>query len=344
MKDIAIAIAVGSPNSTEYLVKQTFDSIRDNIGNCDWKIFIGLGVKVKFEVKKIVLKYVEDYPTNFELLLHEEVSWATFINKAIDASEEYRYFIKSHDDIKLMTSDFYTKVTQKLKEINKPVGWVSFTDIGWMKGDFSPAVRVGYHIDVLKEKAWEERRVFQFHLFPKYWTRAGIFEDLLFKVVNRITSMWKKTSLPYPKPTKKIAKYSLDLPKAPVRCHAPFNHFVLIEMEVLKRIGKCEDWNTYNALFVDEDWGLRALQLNIPNIWIPDIIYFHYRGENRGGGTRSNDSIISENVRVGKLFYNKWGFNTVPSPEELVIIRNKYRDTLIPWSSYRKSFEWDYQI
>ncbi len=344
MKDVAIAIRVGSPNSSMALVKRTFDSILQNMGNCEWKIFISLGEHIKPEVEALVKEYGVKYSSNFEIFQKAEVSWANFINKAIEVSYEYRYFIKSHDDIQLLTSDFYRKVTQKLNEISKPVGWVSFTDVGWEKGDFSPAVRPGYHIDYLFEKAWERRKLFQFHFFPEHWTSAGFLTDLIFKFRNKIAQIKKKPYPAYPKPIRKIAEYSIDLPKAPVICHAPFNHFVLIERRILEKIGKCEDWNTPNALFVDEDWGLRAMQLNLPNIWIPDICYFHYRGEIKGGGTRSNGTIVLENKRVEKLFFDKWGFQTTPSPQEISMIQNKYKDTLIPWSSYRKSYEWDYVI
>jgi hypothetical protein len=131
------------------------------------------------------------------------------------------------------------------------------------------------------------------------------------------------------------------MPDNPVKCHAPFNHFVLIDRKVLDLIGPCEDWNTPNALFVDEDWGLRCLEKNIPNIWIPDIEYIHFRGQFEGGGTRSWTAITKETERVDQLFYQKWGFHTYPSNEELEYMREKHKNNLIPWSSYRRSWEWD---
>ncbi|GAI52407.1 unnamed protein product, partial [marine sediment metagenome] len=128
-------------------------------------------------------------------------------------------------------------------------------------------------------------------------------------------------------------------PNAPVKCHAPFNHFVLIEMDKLKRIGECENWQTHNALLVDEDWGLRALELGLHNVWVPDIEYIHYRLR---GGSRSSEQIAEYSERVHKLFFEKWGFDSEGRVEELDFIKEKYKNTNIPWSIDRKSYDWDY--
>jgi len=342
MKDIAIAIKVGSPNSKVKLVRKTFDSIRQNIGNCDWKVFICLGLNISKEVDQFVKGYVQNDPDRFEIYLNADVSWAEFINMAIDISTGYEYFIKAHDDIELLTQDFFSKVTNALKSINKEVGWISFHDVGWKKGNFSVSTRDGYYIDVLEENSWYTRQIFQFHLFPANWTKAPLLINYAYYGIKRLTTLLKLPVLPYPKPVRKIRNYKLDMPTAPVRCHAPFNNFVMIKRSVLDKIGKCEEWNTYNALLVDEDWGLRCLEKNIPNIWMPGIEHIHNMGKFEGGGTRSWPIITNDAKRVDDLFYKKWGFNHVPTPEELKFIREKYQNTLIPWSSYRRSWEWEY--
>jgi hypothetical protein len=342
MKDIAIAIKVGSPNSKVKLVKNTFESIRQRIGKCDWKIFICLGLSIPKEVDQFVKEYVKNDTDHFEIFLNDDVSWAEFINQAIDRSADYEYFIKAHDDIELLTPDFFHKVTSTLKSINQEVGWVSFHDIGWKKGNFSVSTRDGYYIDVLEEKSWYTRQIFQFHLFPANWTKAPTLINYGYYGIKRITNLLNIAPLPYPKPVWKIKNYKADVPDAPVRCHAPFNNFVLIKRSVLDKIGKCEEWNTKNALLVDEDWGLRCLEKNIPNIWIPTIQHEHTMGKYEGGGTRSWNIITNDSKRVDELFHKKWGFNHVPTPEDLKFIREKYKNTLIPWSSYRRSWEWDY--
>lgn len=342
MKDVAIAIEVGSPNSKIELIQKTFDSIRKNIGSCDWKVFICLGLHITKEVDQFVRGYVKQYPDRFEIFLNAEVSWATFINTAIDRSFEYEYFIKSHDDIELLTPDFFNKVIANLKSINKEVGWISFHDVGWKKGDFNPSTRDGYYIDIYHEDGWNCQQIFQFHLFPPKWTKAPFLIHYAYYGIKRLTSLLKIADFAYPKPASKIKKYRLDLPTAPVKCHAPFNHFVMIKRTVLDKIGKCEEWNTFNALLVDEDWGLRCLEKNIPNIWIPNVEYIHYRGKFEGGGTRSMTTITKDAERVLDLFYKKWGFNSIPTLEELESIKIKHKHNLIPWSSYLRSWEWDY--
>jgi hypothetical protein len=342
MKDLAIAIEVGSPNSTIQLVQRTFESIRNNIGNCDWKVFIMLGLNISKELDEFVNSYVKLYPRNFEIFGKAEVSWAEFINTAIELSSDYEYFTKSHDDIELLTPEFFPKVLEKVKAIKQEVGWISFHDLSWKQGNFSPSTRDGFHKDVFEDNSWHTRQIFQFHLFPPFWTRASYPAHIAYYGVRRIGRMLKLPDLPYPKPVKKISKYTLDLPTAPVICHAPFNHFVMIKRSVLDKIGKCEEWNTFNALYVDEDWGLRCLEQNIPNIWIPDIDYIHSRGKYEGGGTRSWNTITRDSERVGRLFYHKWGFNPAPAKEEINTIRQMHTKNMIPWSSYRKSWEWDY--
>jgi hypothetical protein len=344
MKDIAIAIEIGSPQSTVNLVKTTFISIEKNIGQCEWKVFICLGLHISRTVREFVIDWIKNHSDNFEIFLEDEVSWAFFINKAIEISNEYKYFVKSHDDIELQTSNFYEKVNKTIEGLGKLIGWVSFTDTGWQRGDFSPAVRPGYYLDHYSTDNWQKGVLFQFHNFPPHWYRNNILIDKVYLFISKIGRILGFKHIPYPKPIKKIRSYSLDLPKQIVKCHAPFNHFVLIQRASLDLIGKCEDWNTPNALYVDEDWGLRALKLNLPNVWIPEISYFHYRGKVRRGGTRSNEVINFHKKRVEILFKEKWGFNTKPTKEELNNLQQEYKDTLIPWSSYRNSFDWDYSI
>ena len=344
MKDIAIALSIGSPSSTTGLVKNTFNSIKKNIGSCDWKVFICLGKNIPDEVNIFVKNYVKEFSKNFQIIIEDEISWATFANEVIELSQDYQYFIMSHDDIELVTPNFYSRVKSSLEKINKPVGWVSFTDIGWKYGDHSPPVRPGYHIDYRKEDVWNRKKSFQFHLFPDRWWMNNIFINLCYRLLNKLYSIFGLGMLPYPKPIEKIKSYKLDLPTGPVKCHAPLSHFVLIENSVLKKIGRAVDWGTKNHLLLDEDWGLSALKLNYPNIWIPDIEYYHVRLPYAGGGTRSSPEIAKEIKRVNQLFYEKWGFHQAPSDEELKFIREKHKDNLIPWSSYRNSYDWDYDI
>jgi len=343
MKDVCIAIRVGSPHSTISLVKRTFNSIANNIGNCEWKILLSLGKAISDEVRNFVLEYVQQDRTHFTIFQDDEVSWAQFINKAIELSNGFDFFIKSHDDIELLTPNYFPLIKAELERIGQDVGWISITDIAWRLGDWGPSVREGYHIDARAEDAWQRKKLFEMHTLPEHWWRARPLHHFLYTVEDKIRRRLKLDRKPYPKPSsKQLSCYQVDLPKASVRCHAPFNHFVMIKREVLLKIGGCEDWSTKNALLVDEDWGLKALRNNLPNIWIPHIEYTHKRGDYEAGGTRSWDDISKNAERVHRLFYEKWGFHEVPTDEELKEIKEKFHDTLIPWSAYRRSYEWDY--
>jgi hypothetical protein len=337
-KDIAIAICVGSKDSTIKLVEKTFNSIKRNIGTPYFKVFICLGDLITKDLRAFVKDYVSFNTENFVIYLEKEVFWSEFINTAIDAAKGYKYFIKSHDDIQLLTPSFSTKIDSFFKKANRNLGWISFTDIGWKYGDFSPSVRPGYFKDIREKKAWELGTLFQFNNFPVFWFKAKKEVDFLFSILYKLRIEF----LPYPKPIKKISQYQLNLPKEAVLCHAPFNHFVLIQMSSLKKIGYCENWKTYNALYVDEDWGISALNLNLPNIWLPEVEYFHYRGLKRRGNTRSIDNISKNQIRVEKLFKDKWGFSPNPTDKEIEFIRKSHSENLIPWSINRNSFDWDY--
>ncbi len=345
--NLAIAICIGSPLSNIVKVKKTIESLLINIGTEDFKFIISMNPLISPEIKKYIYHKKEKYPKNFELMLDADLNWADFINQAIDRSRSCKYFIKAHDDIELLTSNFYYKVNEILNDIKEPVGWISFTDKDYINSHWAPSVRPGYHSDFRKENAWSSGKLFQFHKLPKKWYR------------KKWNSDWEKL---------------LDYPKNPVKCHAPFNHFVLIKMEALLKLGYCENWGTKNALLVDEDWGLRAMEKGFFNIWIPSIEYIHQRMDslprkmfnlkqigrfkfflpsklylrkilglkNFGGVTRSSLQIIQYQQKVHDLFKRKWGFNVNPSDEELEKIKNKFKNTNISWSMDRYSYDWDY--
>jgi hypothetical protein len=49
--NIAIALEIGSPNSRLHLVKQTFQSIMENIGTGDYKIIVAIAPHINDEIK-----------------------------------------------------------------------------------------------------------------------------------------------------------------------------------------------------------------------------------------------------------------------------------------------------
>ena len=60
--------------------------------------------------------------------------------------------------------------------------------------------------------------------------------------------------------------YALDYPDRPVKVHGIMSAVMLVSVESLQKIGKCEDWTNYTML-IDEDWSLEALRNNLHNVW-----------------------------------------------------------------------------
>src|SRR6185295_1942127 len=179
-----------------------------------------------------------------------------FINKAIAAAKDFEYFIKAHDDIVLQTADFFPKVKKILSGIASPVAWVNFNETSYLDSHWNPSTRPGFHKDFLEQDAWSKRKMFQFHNLPDNWWQPGIVSQLPYLFQIKVISKLFPGLVIFPNPVKHMSeetKKLLDFPSGPVKCHAPWNTFVLIKMSVLQNIGRCEDWQTYNALFVDED-------------------------------------------------------------------------------------------
>ena len=59
----------------------------------------------------------------------------------------------------------------------------------------------------------------------------------------------------------------------------------MIKTTTLNKIGMAKNWGSPIPELFDEDWGLRALQLNIINIWIPQLLYIHKRLDSEPGGS-----------------------------------------------------------
>jgi hypothetical protein len=346
MKDLAIAVRIGSPKSNYIFVKNTFDSFIGKLKKCDFKVFISIG-DINFDVKKLIYDYCSKYPDKFlvyEDKKNKDTSWAESINKAIEISDDYEFFAKSHDDIILKTDNFWELFKSQLSKLNKNLGWISFTDIGFRFGNFNPSTRPGHHIDFISGNSWYTGKIFQFNKFPVHWYKANDFLDFFHTKTNALLKKFGSNYLlNYPKPIKKIQNYNLDMPIKPVYCHAPFNHFVIIKRSVLDIIGKCEEWGSKNALLVDEDWGLSARLHGYPNIWIPKLEYIHERlNIYAGGGTRSMKQINDSVIVSEQKFKKKWGFNSKPSVDSLNFIEREYKNTLLTWSLNRHTFDWDY--
>ncbi|MHA2275254.1 MAG: hypothetical protein ACXAC2_05785 [Candidatus Kariarchaeaceae archaeon] len=316
MKNVVIGMMVGSARSTQPLVYRAISSIIENIGTSNYLIIIGISTQIGQDIINTLERFSENSNNRIVITTAYSHSFASFINYVIRVfTINSKWFLFVHDDIELITKDFIPTVEAKLETIQSDIGWISFTDNDYLSGHWAPSTRPGYHYDFVYENAWNNRQMFQFHKLIRRWP------DRYADVINDDI-------------------LDFDFPSDIVKCHAPFSHFTMIETEKLKTIGMCEEWSEV-SLLIDEDWGLSALKSGMFNIWIPDIIYNHYR---KSGTTRAQPIIHRIGAKVHRFFENKWGFNVRPSETKktIKVVQDKYSNTNIPWSIGRRSFEWDY--
>ena len=321
-----VAMMIGSPKSSLLLVKQSVETILHNMG-VPIKLFIGLSNNID----KGIIKYVHDlanYLKNTRSLNTIEVidncglTFAGFMNLASDTaySQGYPWIIEAHDDVEILTPNLVPTVEKLLlcnpkKEKADRIGWISFLDVDYLNSSWAPSVREGFALDAMKEAAWSDKKTHQFHSLPNNWWKINNSREYL-------------ESLPY------------DIPHAPVICHAPFSHFIMINTKTLReKIGHCPDWSPL-SLLVDEDRGLKAMECGLYNLWVPQIEYVHIRS----GHTRARDQIAAHGPTVHKMFRDKWGFDhkCLYGDSELQTIERRYKGTNVPWSIGRRTYEWCY--
>lgn len=326
-----------SPNASFRLVRRSLGSIKSNIGVEDYTIVTSFPDELEPRIKSWIFEaFEEDQIKTVPFYPY----WADFADDAINIAEKNGsdYFISLHDDVWVESENFLPRVDAIVSETEEPVGWITFTDRGYLEGqpDTVPA-RPGFHLDY--QGADNRRQMFQFHSLPKGWWKPELHRWLLYRVRNVLHRLLRKELLIRPTRCEEYYRnLPYDMPEGPVKCHAPWTHLMIIEMDHLIQIGGPEHWKTGNTLLLDEDWGLEALREGFFNMWIPEMGYIH--GE--GGRTRSSDTIYKHKERVHRLFKDKWGFPANVQKEDFEFVQANYGDTNIPWSIGRKSFEWDY--
>lgn len=331
---VAFAIA---PNASFRFIRKSLGSIKSNIGIDDYIIVTSF----PDNLDDIIEEWVRD---KFDENQIETVPfysyWADFADDAIDIAEENDsdYFLTLHDDVWVESENFLPRVDDIVSSTDDPVGWITFTDRGFLQGQpDTPPARPGFHTDYLNG-AWG-RHMYQFHTLTRDWWKPEIHRWWFYRVWNVVHKILDKD--PPQMPTRSEEYYRnlpYDMPDGPVKVHAPYTHLMIIEMDTLREIGGPEHWETGNTLLLDEDWGLEALKAGYYNMWIPELGYVH--GE--GGRTRSSAEIYKERDRVHRLFEEKWGIPTNDMEAKLEYVQEEYDDTNIAWSIGRMSYEWDY--
>lgn len=237
-----------------------------------------------------------------------KTSWAEDFNIFFDSvKDRAEWLVYSHDDLKILTSGWFSKSKEVVGD-RKDIGWITYSQPTWYmhyKEPRSQVARPGFHSDRFVYPC-----IHECHRF------------------NR-SSDWGNTQ---------VMKNKLNLPKKPVKIHGPYSVFNLIKMDNMKKVGYCEDWNPYTML-IDEDWALESLKNNFINLWIPSVFYQHpLRWKQRKSPDR-----FKQEARSG--FMKKWGFNGGTAritDEEIEQVCSEYKNTNIPWSKGKKSYEWEY--
>lgn len=306
MFDLLIFLKVSGPNVKEENVYDTLKSIRDNIGINNYGICITISKKFQNMVSKILNTLVLN--DKVVEIKEKEVSWAKAYNSFFDMyKDKAKWIMTTHDDVDYRTKDFFAKTLELVNGKEDEIGFISYNADTYYRDIGIPVqdgVRPGFYQD---RDNWP--CMFECHNFDKkkhrYNTKSNL--DLL--------DMPKEKSL--------------------VKVHATMSNVMIATSESRKKIGPCVDWTQYTML-IDEDWGLEALKNNLWNIWIPDIYVTHpLRFKERPTGNKWVDEAHT-------AFINKWGFSYPFTDRAVQFVQEKYKDTLIPWSSYRNSYNWEY--
>ena len=126
--DIAIAIRIGSPESTLKLVRDSIESIQSNIGKCSYRFILSPDPSIPKDIKDYLATKKETNPNNFEIFDEENIYWADFINRAIQSAKDSEYLLIAHDDVILITPNFFPEVKKILTSLKDlPAGYLLYS-------------------------------------------------------------------------------------------------------------------------------------------------------------------------------------------------------------------------
>ena len=309
MKDLVVFIKCAGPNVREDNLHDTITSFVDKNKDCDFGFYLVVDSKMKAATEKILSDDLNRYCLSIKV---SERSWAKDFNDFFDEyKDKTKWILISHDDVEYVTDDYFTKIMSQIKGHESDIGWITSTSDYYYSDEgrvVTDTFRAGFYQDMSNWGA-----MFQLHKMSH---------------LKNAPDFLVKSNL-----------YALDYPDRPVKVHGIMSAVMLVSVESLQKIGKCEDWTNYTML-IDEDWSLEALRNNLHNVWVPDV---HHKHPLRRSLRPTNNKWEEEAHRG---FTEKWGFDVGGYENGLSItvdeLREKYGDTNIPWSTYRKSYEWEY--
>jgi hypothetical protein len=344
--DLIVFIKSSGPNIRKENLAETLKTFSETNKNLNYGLYLSVDEPLEKIVRKII-KYLNIEEKVLELNVcrqhwqmghdgcaapEEEYneSWArdynTFFNKYKDFAE---WILISHDDVAFITENYFQEILKRVDGHEEKIGWITSNSLFYINEGGSikqDVLRPGFYTD-FEDSATTGA---EFHLH-KY---------------RALVEAAKEMGLKSPSSLLQGNKHLMDLPKKPVKVHGIQSAIMIISTKAMEKIGPCEEWTNYTML-IDEDWSLRALENNLWNVFIPDVFHKHPLRPQ----LRRTHHLQENNAHIA--FKEKWGFyicedyNTrtlykqglsIPVDE----LRKKYKGTNIPWSTYRKSYEWEY--
>ena len=312
MIDLTIFIASVGPNVFKTNLIETIYTLSKNVGDYDYKFYIVVdNPEIEAFAREIFNhEAIRDVVKSDALLevVYTKDSWATDYNEFFEKyKDSTRYILISHDDILMHTPNFFGKTLEEIEGHEDEVGWVVYTNNHYYNlpdGPMPNSFGNGFHTDMDN--------------FP------FVYECHNFQKGMRLTNE---------------NKHLFDFPQRAVWCHGPWD-LMLVSSAAMEKIGPCAYFGPYTML-IDEDWALESLKNNLINIWVPSVMLTHPNPKNVH--RRRQELRFAEDAHT--LFTEKWGFRAhddYENPDKRAEILERFKDTNIPWSSTRKSYEWVY--
>ena len=313
--DLIVFIKCSGPNVREDNLTDTIVSFAKKNVNCNYGFYITVDPHMESVVQNIFKdqKYKSFLePSSLLDLKVSQKSWASDFNNFFDEyQDKTKWILISHDDVEYITDDYFNKIMDSIKGQEDKVGWITSTSNYYYEQEgkiVTDTFRAGSYEDFDNWGA-----MFQLH-------RMGHLKNTSPAIIQQ-------------------SLHLLDFPANPVKVHGIMSAIMLVSVESLEKIGYCEDWTNYTML-IDEDWSLEALKSKLWNVWVPNV--FHNHPLRRS--LRPTNNKWEAEAHSG--FISKWGYDTGGYERGISIpveeLREKFSDTNIPWSTYRKSYDWEF--